>query len=64
MKKLFTIGAIVLCGLIVGASFAYAQVPTQGLIGYYPFDGNADDASGNGWNGTVYGATLATVLER
>lgn len=30
-----------------------------GLIGYYPFNGNANDASGNGNNGTVNGATLA-----
>ena len=26
----------------------------------YPFNGNANDASGNGNNGTVYGATLTT----
>jgi len=33
---------------------------TNGLIAYYPFNGNANDASGNGINGTVYGATLAS----
>lgn len=27
---------------------------------YYPFNGNANDASGNGHNGTVTGATLTT----
>ena len=32
----------------------------SGLIAYYPFSGNADDASGNGNNGTVSGATLTT----
>lgn len=31
---------------------------STGLIAYYPFSGNANDASGNGHNGTVYGATL------
>ena len=31
---------------------------TEGLVGYYPFNGNANDASGNGNNGTVSGATL------
>jgi hypothetical protein len=31
---------------------------TNGLVAYYPFNGNANDASGNGNNGTVYGATL------
>ena len=29
-----------------------------GLIGYWPFTENANDASGNGNHGTVYGATL------
>ena len=32
----------------------------QGLVAYYPFNGNANDESGYGNNGTVYGATLAT----
>src|SRR5450631_1606614 len=31
---------------------------TNGLVAYYPFNGNANDASGNGINGTVNGATL------
>jgi Concanavalin A-like lectin/glucanases superfamily/Divergent InlB B-repeat domain len=31
---------------------------TTGLVAYYPFSGNANDASGNGNHGTVYGATL------
>ncbi len=30
----------------------------QGLVAYYPFNGNANDESGNGNNGVVYGATL------
>jgi hypothetical protein len=30
----------------------------NGLIAYYPFNGNANDESGNGNNGTVNGATL------
>ena len=33
---------------------------TNGLVAYYPFNGNANDASGNGTDGTVYGATLTT----
>jgi len=33
---------------------------TNGLVGYYPFDGNASDVSGNANNGTVHGATLTT----
>jgi hypothetical protein len=37
-----------------------SYVPTNGLVGYWPFSGNANDASGNGNNGTVNGATLTT----
>jgi len=33
-------------------------VPTAGLVAWYPFNGNANDESGNGFNGTVNGATL------
>ena len=33
---------------------------TQGLVGYWPFCGNANDDSGRGNNGTVNGATLTT----
>jgi hypothetical protein len=36
-----------------------AQPPVpNGLVAYYPFDGNAKDASGNQNDGTVTGATL------
>lgn len=38
----------------------FAQIPTAGLVGYWPFNGNANDASGNGNNGNVNGATLAS----
>jgi hypothetical protein len=37
-----------------------SYVPTNGLLGWWPFDGNANDESGNGNNGTVNGATLTT----
>lgn len=33
---------------------------TNGLVAYYSFEGNANDQSGNGNNGTVHGATLAS----
>ena len=35
-----------------------SYVPTNGLVGWWPFNGNANDGSGNGNNGTVNGATL------
>ena len=37
-----------------------SYVPTNGLVGWWPFDGNANDISGNGNHGTVNGATLTT----
>lgn len=58
MKKLFTIAILAL------SINAFAQlpsyVPTNGLIGWWPFTGNANDLSGNNNNGTVNGATLTT----
>ncbi len=51
---------LVLTALVVLATApdTFAYVTTGGLVAYYPFDGNADDQSGNGHNGTVYGASL------
>jgi hypothetical protein len=37
-----------------------SYVPTNGLVGYWPFNGNANDESGNGNHGTVNGATLTS----
>jgi len=38
-----------------------AQDPfTNGLMAYYPFNGNANDASGNGHNGVAFGLTSTT----
>jgi PKD repeat protein len=45
---------------IIGLSSVFAQIPTEGLVGYWPFTGNANDESGNGNNGTVNNATLVT----
>jgi hypothetical protein len=57
MKKLLFV-------LLVLSVTAKAQVPsyipTNGLVGYWPFNGNANDASGNGNNGVVNGATLTS----
>jgi len=54
MKKLLFLSAFA----IVSTISVFAQIPTSGLVGYWPFSGNANDASGNGNNGTVNGATL------
>ena len=37
-----------------------SYVPSNGLVGWWPFNGNANDASSNGNNGTVNGAVLTT----
>ncbi len=37
-----------------------SYVPTNGLVGWWPFNGNANDESGNGNNGTVNGASLTS----
>jgi hypothetical protein len=54
---------VILCMFLLGTLLsANAQVPnyvpTNGLLGWWPFNGNANDESGNGNNGTVDGATL------
>jgi hypothetical protein len=45
--------------LLFSVSIASADI-SEGLVAYYPFDGDARDASGNGFHGTVHGATLTT----
>lgn len=46
---------IAVCAL---TSALQAQIPTNGLIGGWPFTGNANDMSGNNNHGTVNGALL------
>jgi metal-sulfur cluster biosynthetic enzyme len=58
MKKLLIILIISLTSSAIAQLPSY--VPTNGLIGWWPFNGNANDESGNGNNGTVNGATLTT----
>lgn len=54
MKKIFTT-------LVIALSMnAFAQIPTNGLKAHYQFNGNANDNSGNGNNGTISGATLTS----
>jgi len=56
MKKI--VGVLFVFGVIVMFSgVAFADL-NQGLVAYYPFNGNANDESGNGNNGAVSGATL------
>ncbi len=51
--------------LLLGQLQAQAQipsyVPTTGIVGWWPFNGNANDESGNGNNGVVYASTVLTT---
>jgi hypothetical protein len=55
---------ILMTALLFAVTNAFCQVPsyvpTNGLVGWWPFNGNANDESGNGNNGTVNGATLTS----
>ncbi|MFZ4708154.1 MAG: LamG domain-containing protein, partial [Bacteroidales bacterium] len=44
----------------IGQSAGLSSSLQTGLVAYYPFNGNANDESGNGNNGVVNGATLTT----
>lgn len=37
-----------------------SYIPSDGLVAYYPFNGNANDESGNGHHATVNGAILSS----
>ena len=61
MKKVMFTAFVVGLGLTANLMAQVPNyVPTNGLVGYWPFNGNANDESGNGNNGTVNGATLTT----
>jgi hypothetical protein len=63
MKNLkFSVLALCVGAFLGGKAVAQVPnyVPTNGLVGWWPFNGNANDESGNGNNGTVNGATLTT----
>ena len=55
MKKIL----ILTTAIIFSSVCAYAGI-NDGMVAYYPFNGNAKDASGNGNHGMVYGAALTS----
>ena len=55
MKRNIFLGFVILLSVLVKA-----QPITNGLVGYWPFNGNANDESGFNNHGTVNGATLST----
>ncbi len=57
MKKLL----IIFIASALSVCIVDAQIPTNGLVAYYPFtNGSTSDWSGNGNNGTNNGATITT----
>jgi gliding motility-associated-like protein len=53
---------ICLLTLLLCSVSAYSQVNlNQGLIAYYPFNGNANDVSGNGFNGVLQNGVQTTT---
>ena len=59
--KLFTL-CMALCATCLCATSQNVPdyLPTDGLVAWYPFNGNANDESGNGNDGAVNGATLSS----
>ncbi len=63
MKTKKTLKTIITFCFISSALFAQTlppYVPATGLLGWWGFAGNANDASGNGYHGAVNGATLTS----
>ncbi|MDB4303397.1 LamG domain-containing protein [Desulfosarcina sp.] len=58
MKKIHIILIILILSVSMN-SFALAGI-YDGLVAYYPFNGNANDESGNGNDGAVYDANLTS----
>ena len=61
MKKLILLLTLSLCAPIAFAQNVPSYVPADGLVGYWPFNGNANDESGNGNNGTKNGVTIQII---
>lgn len=59
MKKILLLAILVIN--INGFSQVPPYVPTSGLVGWWPFSGNANDLSVNANNGTLVGGTILTT---
>lgn len=58
-KQLLFLGLLFIGFIQIIDAQVPSYVPTNGLVGYWGFNGNANDSSGNAHNGTVNGATLS-----
>lgn len=59
-KNLFLIALGIVFSFNYFAQSIPYYIPKNGLVGWWPFNGNANDESGNNNNGTVNGASLTT----
>lgn len=59
MNRLLFVSACLLCVNLLGQTVP-GYVPTNGLVGWWPFDGNANDLSGNGNNSSFNSALSIT----
>lgn len=61
-NKYLLLTTIAVIGITAGinAQTIPSNVPANGLIGWWPFNGNANDESGNHNNGAIHGAVLTT----
>lgn len=62
MKTKLFYKTLISLSLSICTSLIHAQIPnyipSNGLMGWWPFNGNANDESGNGNHGNAYGAAL------
>jgi len=57
MRFTKTLSAIIVATILGSVCGTYASL-SDGLVAYYPFNGNPNDQSGNGQDGVVSGAVL------
>jgi hypothetical protein len=60
-NNLLLISILIACGTSIFAQVP-SYVPTNGLIGWWPFTGNANDLSGNGNNGVLMTGPAGTCV--
>lgn len=60
LQKILLTTIATICMTVATIAQVPDYVPTSGLIGWWPFNGNANDESGNTYNGIVNGATLTS----
>jgi hypothetical protein len=59
IRMLRTLGVVFFGGAMFGSAHAGLN---DGLVAYCPFNGNANDESGNGNHGTIYNATFVDEI--